>query len=73
VDFSWTQTGLTVVFTNLTTGPGTWAWDFGDGQGSTKRNVTYTYGAAGTYRVTLTLTRDGVNTSASHDVTVTGP
>lgn len=34
-----------------------WDWDFGDGMGAdTNQNPMYTYGAAGTYNVTLTVT-----------------
>jgi len=42
--------------------PGTivsWAWNFGDGSTSTSENPIHTYGAAGTYTVTLTVTTDG--------------
>lgn len=35
-----------------------WAWDFGDGGTSTLQNPTHTYGAAGTYNVTLVVTTD---------------
>ncbi|KYH45864.1 hypothetical protein AZH51_09260 [Branchiibius sp. NY16-3462-2] len=43
----------------------TYAWDFGDGTGtSTAANPTYTFGAAGTYTVKLTV-NDGHGNSAS--------
>ncbi len=35
-----------------------WSWDFGDGGTSTLQNPTHTYGAAGTYNVTLVVTTD---------------
>jgi PKD repeat protein len=70
VDFAWSATGLTVTFSNLTEGPGSWAWDFGDGATSTKRNPTHTYPGGGTFAVTLTATRDGSVDSVRHDVTV---
>jgi gliding motility-associated-like protein len=36
-----------------------WAWDFGDGLGTSNlQNPTYTYAVAGTYPVTLTVTSD---------------
>ncbi len=41
-----------------------YSWDFGDGQSSSGRTTTHTYGRAGTYRVTMTIT-DGFGRSAS--------
>ena len=44
----------------LTTGNvSSWAWDFGDGTTSTLQNPSHTFGAAGTYSVTLTSTGPG--------------
>ena len=65
-DFSGTPTSglapLTVNFSDLSTaGSGTitsYAWDFGDGGSSTEQNPSYTYNAAGTYAVSLTVTDD---------------
>jgi Zn-dependent metalloprotease len=37
-------------------GPTSWAWDFGDGQSSTLQNPSHTYAASGTYTVKLTAT-----------------
>lgn len=59
-DFSGSPTSgeypLTVNFTDLSSGsPTSWAWDFGDGVGtSTAQNPSYIYDAAGTYTVSLT-------------------
>jgi PKD repeat protein len=36
-----------------------WAWDFGDGGGSTEQNPAHTYAAAGVYTVALTVTGPG--------------
>jgi uncharacterized delta-60 repeat protein len=62
-DFCATPTGglypLTVTFTDASTGTvNTWAWDFGDGIGtSTERDpMPYTYDTPGTYTVSLTVT-----------------
>ncbi len=48
-----------------------YAWNFGDGGSSSLRSPTHTYGSAGTYSVTLTVTDDrgGVN-ATSQDITV---
>ncbi len=49
-------------FTNLTTNTqpiATYFWDYGDGNSSFGINPTYTFGAPGTYNVTLTVTNNG--------------
>jgi PKD repeat protein len=49
-------------------------WDFGDGETGTGANVGHTYGAGGTYDVTLTVTDDGgLSGSDTRPVTVTAP
>jgi PKD repeat protein len=45
-----------VAFTDASTDPSAWAWDFGDGNTSTEQNPTNTYTAAGTYTVCLVVT-----------------
>ncbi len=61
--FSYTADDLTVTFTNLSTGGGTYFWDFGDGNNSNEENPTHTYLSEGIYIVSLTLTNDcGQNT-----------
>jgi PKD repeat protein len=61
---------LTVNFTDASTGSvDSWAWDFGDGGTSTAQNPSYTYTAAGTYTVALTVTGPGgsdTNTKADY-------
>ena len=48
-----------------------WSWDFGDGNTSTTQNPSHTYGADGTYSVTLTVTDDaGDSDSTTSSVTV---
>jgi|GEM_PF-2115353 len=52
--FTSTPAGLTVSFTDQTTGgPVAWQWDFGDGNISNLQNPTHTYSSAGTYTVCL--------------------
>ncbi len=51
---------LTVQFTDTSTGmPSAWSWDFGDGATSTQRNPSHVFTVAGTYDVSLTVTRAG--------------
>jgi subtilisin family serine protease len=48
------------------------SWAFGDGGSSTAANPSHTYGSAGTYNVTLTVTDNGgASNSTSQNVTVT--
>jgi PKD repeat protein len=48
---------LTVTFTDESVGADSWAWDFGDGVGtSTEASPEYTYDNPGRYTVTLTVT-----------------
>jgi PKD repeat protein len=54
--------------------PLTYAWDFGDGTTGTGATTTKTYGAAGTYQITLTVTdAGGLTNSRSAQVEVTSP
>ncbi|WP_370479266.1 PKD domain-containing protein [Tamlana flava] len=48
--------GLMITFNARVTNAESILWDFGDGNTSSDANVTYTYGAGGTYIVTLTVT-----------------
>ncbi|MFI0793500.1 collagenase [Micromonospora rubida] len=75
--FTAATSGLTATFTDQSTdGDGSIAaraWTFGDGTTSTAANPTKTYGAAGTYPVTLTVTDNkGATGTTSRNVTVTG-
>jgi PKD domain len=70
VEFSFSVNGLRVMLSNKTKGADAFAWSFGDGQTSTRRNPNHTYGAAGSYNVTLTATADGTSASVMHTVTV---
>jgi len=56
-DFTWTNTGNGVQFSNGTTGNGistTWLWSFGDNTGHTVAQPFHTYSQPGTYEVCLT-------------------
>lgn len=65
---------LEVSFTNYSTNATSYAWDFGDGIGtSTEKDPTYTYTDGGTYSVTLTVTGAGGTADHSKDVTVIKP
>lgn len=75
-DFTFDVTNLDVFFTDASfDNDGTiayWDWGFGDGQSSTLQSPFYTYGASGTYQVTLSVTDDDNNTnSITKEVTVT--
>ena len=64
-DFSFAANFLEVTFTDTSAANDgnitAYSWDFGDGTGtSTEQNPVYTYAAAGTYQVALTITFDDV-------------
>jgi len=50
------STPHTVFFTDQSTMPDTWAWDFGDGGTSTAQNPVHSYTGTGEFTVTLTVT-----------------
>ena len=70
-DFTFNANKLTVQFTDLTTGdPSSFRWTFGDGSVSTEQNPSHTYAAAGTYSVTLKVTRGRSESQITKSVTV---
>lgn len=70
-NFTFAASGLTVLFTDASTGsPSEYAWDFGDGQTSTDRNPSHTYSAAATYTVSLTVRSAGGESNKSQFVPV---
>ncbi|MCH7665780.1 MAG: choice-of-anchor D domain-containing protein [Acidobacteria bacterium] len=70
--FDFTVTGLTVNFSNTSTGaaPLTYLWDFGDGGTSTSQNPGNTYAVEGTYMVSLTTTNIGGSNTLTKAVVV---
>src|SRR5207249_5998719 len=71
--------GLTCSFTSTSSDPdgsiASYRWTFGDGSAAvTTQNASHTYGAGGTYTVTLQVTdNQGATNSSSQSVTVTAP
>lgn len=59
-DFSYSDEGLSVTFTDNSTDRNndivSWAWDFGDGATSTEQNPMHTFAQTGNYDVTLVVT-----------------
>jgi hypothetical protein len=68
--FSSSTNLLAAIFTDLSTGATSWAWDFGDGNTSTSQNPAHTYSSAGTYTVCLIATANGCSDTVCHPVTV---
>lgn len=69
--FNSSVNGAEVVFTNSSTGGGSWLWDFGDGSTSTLSNPSHIYTADGTYWVVLTQTSTCGTDVDSMSVTIT--
>ena len=66
---------LDVQFNDTSTGtPTSWQWNFGDGSAnSTEQNTTHPFTNVGVYNVTLTVMKDGNNSSITKDITVKAP
>jgi PKD repeat protein len=65
------EAGEAVQFTDTSAGgPTSWSWTFGDGGTSTLQNPVHPFAAAGTYTVTLTVTKSGDSSQTSHVVEV---
>jgi len=62
--------GNSFTFSAAGSSAGTYSWDFGDGNTGTGSPVTHTYGAAGTYTVTLTVTSGPCSDAVSHNIVV---
>lgn len=66
---------LTVQFVDTTQGgPGSWAWDFGDGGTATIQNPIHVFNApSNTWTIQLTASGPGGSSVASHTLTTTNP
>ena len=72
-DFSYDVTARNVTFTNLSSEPGNYLWDFGDGQFSSEHSPTHNFEDLGRYNVTLTIENsDGVMATKTRNVKVGG-
>jgi PKD repeat protein len=75
--FSAACTDLACNFTDTSTDPDgavtAWSWNFGDGSTSTSQNPSHTYGAPGTYTVSLSVSDGTDSGQTSQSVTVTAP
>jgi len=70
-NFTFSANGLTVLFTDASTGsPSSYRWTFGDATESSEKSPAHTYPAAGTYAVSLMVTNAGGQSSKSQFVTV---
>jgi len=76
-DFSSACSGLSCDFSDLSSDDGQimkFAWEFGDGDGSSTRNPSHTFGAGGEFSVNLTVTDDqSLTGSKTKTVSVTLP
>lgn len=72
-DFTFEVDGLTVQFTNASTGAEAYLWNFGDENTATEKDPEHTYDAAGTYTVKLTVQDAAGNAkNVEKEVTVAG-
>jgi PKD repeat protein len=70
-DFTFEVSGLSVLFTDASTGsPTAWSWSFGDNKSSTAQSPMHTFPEAGSYTVSLTVTAAGGQSTKSKFVTV---
>ncbi len=69
-DFTLGQVGANVNFSNLSTAADTYFWDFGDNMTSTDENPSHTYGADGSYTVSLSATNNCGTTTSIETIVV---
>ncbi|MDX1913268.1 MAG: PKD domain-containing protein [Saprospiraceae bacterium] len=68
--FNFAAFQTTVTFTNTSQNATSYAWNFGDGNTSNEANPTHTYGAPGTYNVSLAATNNCGTTIFEQTVTL---
>jgi PKD repeat protein len=68
--FTFTADQTTVTFTNASQNAASYVWNFGDGNSSTEANPVHTYGAAGTYNVSLAATNNCGTTIFEQTITL---
>lgn len=68
--FTSAPNGLTVAFTNTSTGATSYSWDFGDNSNSTDANPSHTYATDGTYTVVLSAINACGTVTSTQTVTV---
>ncbi|MBN2669731.1 MAG: PKD domain-containing protein [Bacteroidales bacterium] len=72
-EFTYTQNGADVSFTNASQNANSVSWDFGDGStNSAELNPEHNYSSNGTFTVTLTAINDCGSDVISYDVIITG-
>ena len=69
--YTYAVSGLTVAFTNTTTGATSYAWDYGDGKTSTVKEESHTYAAGGFYTVKMTAKNAGGESVVTKEIFIT--
>lgn len=72
--YTWVGQGLTVAFTDISTGfPDSYLWEFGDGTSSTEQNPIHTFIVPGAYQVCLSIFNDSLQCQSTYcDLIVAG-
>jgi parallel beta-helix repeat protein len=69
-NFTWSPTDMHYYFTDASTGPTSWMWDFGDGSTSTDQNPDHIYASNGDYTVSLIAYNGCYSDTIVHIITV---
>lgn len=67
-DFNYNNTNSEVFFTNNSINADSYLWNFGDGFTSTNRNPVHNYTQTGSYNISLTATKCGINNSLQKSI-----
>lgn len=68
--FSYSINGLNVSFKNQSINANSYSWDFGNGQTTTQKDPSITYGSAGTYIVSLTASNGETTNTYKQSISV---